>query len=232
MPAQREAGFQIGPVEGGDLLLDRVTRALRGAILAGELTPGTRLSVPELARQLNVSRTPAREALMRLEHEGLVSVTPRRGAVVLNAQTQDLEEIFQFREALEGMAARLATRKITDHELDQLREEFRAHTDAVHAHDLGEHVAHDRRFHEIIAQVSGNRRIAAELERVRSQLDLVTMNASTERGAVDERIVEAHREILDAIEHRDGRAAEAAARRHIRAISHFYREIGLMGHQD
>lgn len=228
MPARQDPDFKIDPIEDSELLLDRVTGALRKNILNGDLPPGARLSVPELARQLNVSRTPAREALIRLEHEGLVSLTPRRGAVVLSADTGDIEEIFQYREALEGMAARLSTRKISDKGLQQLRQEFETHADAVHNNNLGQHVEHDDQFHEIIAREAGNRRIAAELSRVRSQLRLLTRAMSAEEGAMDERIVRAHREILEAIERRDGRAAEAAARTHIRAILKFYRDQGVV----
>jgi DNA-binding GntR family transcriptional regulator len=213
------------PIEDSESLLDRVADALRTAILGGEIAPGSRLSVPQLARQLNVSRTPAREALIRLEHEGLVTVTPRRGAVVLGGDTSDLEEIFQYREALEGMAARLAARRMDADQLGMLRWEFEAHAEAVQAGNLGEHVEHDRRFHEIIAQASSNKRIATELERVRSQFGVLTRAMSAQHGAVDERIVQAHQEILEAIERKDGRSAEAAARRHIRAILHFYRGL-------
>ncbi|CAN5346114.1 GntR family transcriptional regulator [soil metagenome] len=227
MPDRQQAGFQIEPIEGVELLLDRVAGALREAILNGDLAPGARLSVPEIARQLNVSRTPAREALMRLQHEGLVSVTPRHGAVVLSEQTGDLDEIFQYREALEGMAARLAARQMSEDQRSTLRAEFDAHAEAVRAGDLSQHVAHDRKFHRLIAVGSGNERIATELDRLLSQLTLLTRKMSSAPGAMDDRIIAAHRKIIESIEARDGAAAEDAARFHVRAIRAFYRELNV-----
>lgn len=232
MASKQDSGFRVAPIESSDLLADRVVETLRSAILEGELPPGARLSVPELARQLNVSRTPAREALIRLENLGLVHMMPRRGAVVLSGDASDIIEIFQYREALEGMAARLCTRAIDEETLGTLRAEFNAHIEAVEHGDPSEHIAHDQRFHSLIASASGNKRIASELERVHSQLEVLTRTGSTEPGAMGEAIIGAHREMLQAIESRDGRAAEQAARRHARGVLHFYEEIGMVPRQE
>lgn len=229
MESRAVNGFQMKPIGASTLLVDRVADALRSAILNGELAPGSRLSVPDLARQLDVSRTPTREALVKLDHEGLVSLTPRRGAVVLSADTSDLEEILQFREALEGMAARLAARLISDEDLARLRREFEIHADAVRSGDVEVHVEHDRDFHRLLAAASGNKRIIAELERVRSQLQLITRAMAGIPGAVDADIIRAHERILEALEARDGRAAEAATRAHVRGVLNFYRSRRLAG---
>jgi DNA-binding GntR family transcriptional regulator len=214
--------FAIAPVVATDLLLDRVADAIRSAILDGKLAPGTRLSVPELARQLNVSRTPAREALFRLEREGLVSVTPRRGAVVLDGKPADLVELFEFREALEGMSARLAAERMTDDGKSELREAFERHAAAVRKRDLRSHMAYDARFHELFVAGARNQRIADELQRIRSQLQLLTRTMSALPGALDERVIGVHEAILTAIEQGNRRSAEAAARSHVRGILEFY----------
>ncbi|MEO3787528.1 GntR family transcriptional regulator [Actinocorallia sp. B10E7] len=213
----------MSPIGGGELLLDRVAGALRAAILSGELAPGTHLSVPELARQLEVSRTPAREALFRLQSEGLVSVTPRRGAVVLSGDPGRLAELFEYREALEGMAARLAAKRMDADGRAALRASFEAHAEAVRTGDLAAHVEHDQEFHELFIAGSGNQRIEQELGRVRSQLTLLTRRMSAKPGALTE-IVTAHEAILTGIEAGDGRRAENAARVHVRGIFDFYRE--------
>ena len=87
-----EAG--LSPVDQPDRLIERVETMLREAIVSGRLAPGAHLSVPEIARQLGVSRTPAREALFALERSGLVKVRPRRGAIVVAGGHADLRELF------------------------------------------------------------------------------------------------------------------------------------------
>lgn len=217
------ATLAVAPIENDGLLLDRVVDAVREAIITGALAPGTRLSVPELARQLNVSRTPAREALQKLQHEGLVTVTPRRGAEVLGGQPSDLTELFEYREALEGMAARLAATRMTDDEKSLLRKCFEAHADAVEKANVVEHIERDREFHDIFITGARNKRIADEVGRIRSQLAVITRTMSAVPGALSQSVVDVHRSILEAIAAGDARAAEQAARTHVRGILEFYR---------
>lgn len=217
------APLGVAPIENDGLLLDRVVDAVREAIITGALAPGTRLSVPELARQLNVSRTPAREALQKLQHEGLVTVTPRRGAEVLGGQPGDLAELFEYREALEGMAAKLAATRMTDAEKASLQRCFEAHADAVERSNVVSHIEQDREFHNIFIEGARNKRIADELARIRSQLAVITRTMSAVPGALSQSVVDVHKSILDAITAGDGRAAEQAARTHVRGILDFYR---------
>ncbi|MFZ2175040.1 MAG: GntR family transcriptional regulator [Rhodococcus sp. (in: high G+C Gram-positive bacteria)] len=224
MPQPNGPTLRVNPIEEGGLLLDRVVDSLRESILSGDLAPGTRLSVPELARQLNVSRTPAREALHRLQNEGLVTVTPRRGAEVLAGRPNDLAELFEFREALEGMAARLAAKRMTPKEKTRLRETFEAHAEAVHGSNLSAHLEHDQVFHELFVTGARNKRISDELSKIRAQLTLITRTMSALPGALDEPVVNAHEAILTAIEASNAREAESAARLHVRGILSFYSE--------
>jgi DNA-binding GntR family transcriptional regulator len=209
------------PIEDGHSLLDRVTDSVRQAILSGEVAPGSRLSVPEIARQLNVSRTPAREALLRLQHEGLVEVNPRRGAVVLDGNSNDLRELFQYREALEGMAARLAAHDMSPKAKANLRQNFERHVAAVEAQDLVGHAKYDRMFHEAFIEGSGNHHFISELSRVRSLLTLLMSEMSAQPGALSGSLVIAHEKLLIAIENSDGDAAERIARSHVRGILEF-----------
>lgn len=102
-------------------LVDEAARALREAILDGRLRPGQRLLQDRLAEMLGVSRTPIREALQRLEREGLVRSVGRQGMVVAQLAAQDIEEIYDVREVLEGLAARLAASRISQAQLNTLR---------------------------------------------------------------------------------------------------------------
>ena len=218
------APLRVAPIENDGLLLDRVVDAVREAILGGAIAPGTRLSVPELARQLNVSRTPAREALQRLQHEGLVTMTPRRGAEVLGGQPGDLAELFEYREALEGMAARLAATRMTEDEKARLEKSFEAHAAAVGRGDVLDHIEQDREFHQIFIAGARNKRIADELARIRSQLAIITRTMSAAPGALAQPVIDIHRSILEAIKSSDGRAAELAARSHVKGILEFYQD--------
>lgn len=209
------------PLSDGRSLLDRVTDSVRSAILDGELEAGARLSVPEIARQLNVSRTPAREALLRLQHEGLVRVTPRRGAVVLDGSAADLRSLFLYREALEGMAARLASTEMDASSKAALRDIFTKHTHAVDDQDVAMHEKWDRAFHIAFIDGSGNRHIINEMQRVRSILTLLMKEMASQPGALSDVLVRAHEKVLVAIESGDGDAAERAARAHVRAILKF-----------
>ncbi|MET4705190.1 DNA-binding GntR family transcriptional regulator [Frigoribacterium sp. UYMn621] len=158
---------------------------------------------------------------MRLQHEGLVDVTPRRGAVVLNGSTADLRELFQYREALEGMAARLAATQMSDREKQDLRDSYRKHVRAVQAQDLAGHEKYDRAFHEAFIEGSGNRRIVEELQRVRALLKLLMREMAALPGALSEPLLTAHDRLLIAIEECDGEGAEKAARQHVRGILEF-----------
>ena len=222
MTAEPGPAYQMTPIADEKLLLDRVADQIRAAILGGAFAPGSRLSVPQLSRQLNVSRTPAREALIRLQHEGLVRVIPRKGAVVLHGSSQDLVELFQFREALEGMAARLAARSKTAAEKANLRAIAQAHADAVYREDLAAHLALDTEFHSAIASGSRNTRIKDELDKLRSQLVLLSRATSITPGGMDQSVIDAHEAIVAAIDDADPSEADHAARAHVRGVLYLH----------
>ena len=102
-------------------LVDEAARALRDAILNGELSSGTRLRQVQLATQLGISRTPLREALMKLEQEGLIELLPRGGLRVALLNLDEAVELYDVREVLDGLAARLAAQRITEQGLRDLK---------------------------------------------------------------------------------------------------------------
>src|SRR5512132_3729195 len=115
---------------------DRIYRALRRDILSGALKPGDTVSVRDLARRFRGSRTPAREALIRLSHDRLVTIHPRRGAFVTGISLRELHQVFQVRELLEGLAARLACQNPDKSVLDALEDELRVARASGKYHDL------------------------------------------------------------------------------------------------
>lgn len=193
---------------------------LKQLILDGDLPAGEPLVERTIAERLGVSRTPVREALFRLEREGLVRVVEGRGAYVASYSIDDLVEIYQMREALEPLAARLSIPHLTDADLayhdDQLR---RYHAEpALREQDPGVWRRLGRDFHNLFIQASQNGRLIRTLESMQHQIELFRGLGRTITPRADVKTsVDEHRDILDALKKRDGQAAEQAVRAHLRA---------------
>jgi DNA-binding GntR family transcriptional regulator len=142
----------------GDSLSDGVVvPALREAIVEGVLAPGSRLSEVQVAKQLNVSRTPMREAFAQLEREGLVTILPRVGAYVRSVTLRDVEEIYTVRAALECLAVQLASERMTPLGAAQLDEVINAMRASVEADDAAAYVDALDRFYTIVMTIADNR---------------------------------------------------------------------------
>ncbi|MER5394563.1 GntR family transcriptional regulator [Saccharopolyspora sp. NPDC002686] len=206
---------RLTPLTGEGLLADRTYAALKAAVLDGTLPPGTGLSVPELARQLDVSRSPVREAVQRLIHDGVATHVPHRGAEVSRVDIDDLRQLYVVREQLEGLAARLATENLGAEGLSLLREILAEHERALADDaDNAAHIELDMRFHRAVRELADNPHLLATLEPIagRSHFALHSLWRSDEapRLALDE-----HRAVVDAMASGDPELAEVAARRHI-----------------
>jgi len=198
-------------------LADRVFARLQDDIVLGVLKPGTKLGETELAARYGVSRGPLREAIRRLESRRLLERIPHVGTRVASLEAADLIEIYRVREALEGLAARLAAENMTDAEVAGLWELLALHEQQQ---DLQEDIAYfqhagDLDFHYRIIQGSHNRTLIDLLlgeiyHRVRMYRYQFSMTANRPRKALTE-----HRHIVEAIEARDGEMAELLMRRHI-----------------
>jgi DNA-binding GntR family transcriptional regulator len=194
--------------------VDLVHEKLRLAILSGELTPGTQLSVPELARRLGTSRSPVREAVQQLVSDGLARSTPRKGAVVADLSPRDQYEIHCAREVLEGLACRLAAQNISEAALQQLDCTIREHLRACDAENVEKYVATGMQFHEMIRDASGNRVVSSILRSLHDQLRTTVERASSIDGNMRLASQE-HAAIFDAIRHRKASEAERRMRQHI-----------------
>ena len=196
---------------------------VRDKIVSGEIEPGAILTEAELADEYGISKTPAREALVLLGHEGLVESMPRIGHVVATFTLQDVLETFHLRSILEAEAAGLAAERITEEGIAALLknsdEEFalseRAHDAAILrivAHEDGfyERACElNTEFHQLIAQASGNRRLADLVKRLVE--DMRRMLAFNSRLVTPQQ----HLEIIEALKLRDRAKAEQAMKRHI-----------------
>lgn len=206
----------IRPIVSASLSSEALQKVIE-AITSGEFEPGERISEAELARNLGISRGPLREALGRLEGR-LIRRTPRIGVHVITLSRAELESLFLTREALEGMAARLAAERMTNEELQDLRRLLEAH---AHQPELASGEAYvqrsrDEDFHFSIIRSAK----CASLERllmdeIYYQLRIHRRKSSTQPGRAQAALSE-HVEIVKAIESRDPDRAEAAMRTHLR----------------
>lgn len=152
-------------------LRDVVFNTLRQAILKGELKPGERLMEIQLANKLGVSRTPVREAIRKLELEGLVLMIPRKGAEVAEITRQDMEDVLEVRTALEELAVKDACDHITDAQLSELKKASNEFKKALlEGKDLVTCADADMHFHDVILSATNNRRLIQMLNNLSEQM--------------------------------------------------------------
>lgn len=151
-------------------LRDVVFNTLRQAILRGEMEPGERLMEIQLASKLGVSRTPIREAIRKLELEGLVVMIPRRGAEVAHITEKDMKDVLEVRAALEELAATLACNNITPEKISELKMANKRFEAAIVSKDVVDIVDADVHFHDIIYSMTGNQRLIQIINNLREQM--------------------------------------------------------------
>lgn len=210
-------GAVFQPRPDRQLVTDWVYEEIRGAIVDLRLQPGAPLREAAIATQLGVSKTPVREALGRLEQEGLVEATSFKGAVVSNYSERDLEEIYELRELLEGAAVRAAATDANDEALAALRvvvERSRATRDAGDLAGLAELLG---RFDQIVFEQVANVRIRGLIETLRAHLTRIGKLTEDIPGRVAASVDE-HAAIVEAITRGDPDEAERAMRVHIASV--------------
>lgn len=196
---------------------ENLTEYLIEAIVEGQLAPGSKISEPELAKQFQVSRGPLREALMRVEGLGLIERIPHIGARVIQLSPTKLVELYAVREALEGMAARLAARNITEIELaglESLLSTHSTHIDQVEGASYF-HQQGDFDFHYRIIQACHNQQLIGLLCDELYHLLRMYRYQSPRSHSRPVEALEEHKFILRAIRQRDEELAEMLMRRHI-----------------
>jgi DNA-binding GntR family transcriptional regulator len=203
--------------------VDAVYEALRRNILDGELPPGHRLRSDVLANELKVSRTPVREALRKLETEGLVDAS-RSGLVVRQSSEEDLVEIFYLREALEGMAARLAAENATRAEIDELHALFEDMEAVAARGDIALVRKLTGEFHLLVCRASHNKRLIQSLQGLLDHVRQAQSSTLYMPGRPADALKE-HRALLRAIEKRDPDLAETLARQHRRKTLELRRKM-------
>ncbi len=151
-------------------LRDVVFNTLRAAILKGELEPGERLMEKQLADKMGVSRTPIREAIRKLELEGLVIMVPRKGAEVAEITEQDIHNVLVVRAALEGLAIKLACDNMQPEDIEQLKTIEEDFYEASKKKDVDAIISKDIEFHDFIYQASNNDKLVNIINNLREQI--------------------------------------------------------------
>ena len=196
-------------------LRDVVFNTLRQAILRGELKPGERLMEVQLANKLGVSRTPIREAIRKLELEGLVLMIPRKGAEVADITEKSLMDVLEVRKALEELAVQLCCDKITGKEIEVLHraaDDFRRILKT--SDDVTEIAEADVRFHDIIYLATGNQKLIQILNNLREQMYRYRVECIKRKESHPILIAE-HEEIIRRIENKEKKEAADIVCRHI-----------------
>jgi DNA-binding GntR family transcriptional regulator len=204
----------VRPLDDHLSLRERIVARLRQAIITGELAPKTRLTEPDLARQLSVSRTPLREAIRQLEAEGFVTTIPRVGCFVSEIAQEDVEDLYAIRAVIEGLAARQAAENPDPAKRKTLRAiltELAGRTrDFRQYHELS------GQFHDAIVDLSKNRQLRAIYQGLAQHVSRMRTLSLAVRGR-PEISLEGHRRIAEAILGGQGAEAELAMRAHIEA---------------
>lgn len=144
-------------IEGYELLNQKVYRVLKEAIIKGFLEPGTKLLENKIAEEMQVSRTPVREAMQKLVAEGFVKTTPNQTMIVTEVSPEDVKEVLQIRGVLEGLAASIAAKKINRLEIDELENVVTQMSLHISKKDLSSYCKVDDEFHDLILDICGNK---------------------------------------------------------------------------
>ncbi len=198
-------------------LRDVVFEYLRSAILNGDLKPKERLMEVQLAEQLGVSRTPIREAIRKLELEGLVVMIPRRGAYVGDISVKDILDVLEVREVLEGLAAFLAAERMQEDELESLRQVTKEFWKVFEERNTQGMVEKDNEFHDKIFQSTRNAKLIHIAHGLHEQVQRFRIMYFSEYNT-SKTLAAEHQAILEAIAKRDGQKARELAQYHVRML--------------
>jgi len=196
-----------------ELLSQKVYRVLKTGIIEGDFKPGEKILEVKISKQLGVSRTPIREALRRLVAEGFVTISPNQGAVVNKASIEDIEDILQIRSVLDGLAARLTVKVITEEEIGELENCIKYMEYHFNKNDALAFLKMDAEFHELIYEICGNRR----LMNIHGNLSNIFHGFRVRALIVSDKLhifLEEHKKVVEAIKMRNSLKAEMLSRRH------------------
>ena len=199
-------------------------QALKEKIVTLELPPASLLNEIELMSELNLGRTPIREALQRLAYESLVVILPRRGTIVADLNISDLQKLAELRLELEALSARLAALRATPEQVAEMEAALANADEIVRLGDCRQLIQFDVKAHRLLAQAAHNEFLAETLDRINThvtRLWYITLCRVEELPIA----VEDHRNIVDAVKNRDSERAAKIMRAHVNGFQEKIRQV-------
>ncbi|PJI08518.1 MULTISPECIES: GntR family transcriptional regulator [Clostridium] len=204
-----------------------VFERLRKAIIDGDLEPGDRLVETYIAENMGVSRTPVREAFRQLEIEGLAENIPRKGTIVRGISKEDIMEIYQIREVLEGLAFRLACSNISEAQIAKLKEKICKMDQYMDDENIAQYWVVHGEFHDIILHLTGNKRLIEQMKQIYQYLSKLR-EATLVMNKRRHQAMKEHKDLIEAFEKKDEKLAEKIGREHtINAKKFIEKEVHL-----
>lgn len=194
---------------------------IKNRIIFLDLKPGEKIFENQIAQSLGTSRTPVREALLVLENERLVECDPRLGYIVKRLTSEEVEEYFSIREVLELFAAPLIIKRITDSEIDALRENVKTAEYYVEKHDLRNIIRYETEFHEILYKSTKSEIFFSTISGLIDKFQLIRAIAMMASGGPEESI-DHHRKMLKAIAKRDSKTLKKFMKLHLERAKEYY----------
>ena len=202
-------------------LSEQIENALKEEILKGRFAPGEKISVEALAEEWEVSNTPIRDAMRRLEKAGMLKVVPRRGVYVATIDQQDFKHVFDLRIALECLAVKTATAQIPDEELKALLETYEESERRLRKNnDRDFLITHDHLVHDVIVQYCGNPKLIEYMQDLHNLSIWAQGTMNAHQPDSFEKALPEHLEIAHALNARDVKTAEATLRSHLESVYH------------
>jgi DNA-binding GntR family transcriptional regulator len=205
--------------KGGRVLADQITAILQEAIVNGYFEPGEKIDQDLIARELEVSRTPVREALTRLQSDGFIDIRPHRGAFIARVTRQDIRETYELRRLLEAELVRQVTPVIPESTLDELEESAQQLQAQFNAGDISSHYEYDVHFHATIVDLAENSLLKETLDSLTHRISMVRRFGQLRAG---QHLIDSHNEhraILKAMRQRDPERAAELMKLHLERSS-------------
>lgn len=194
---------------------ERVYKALLENIIERKLLPGQRLLERDLIQKLGVSKTPIREALVRLREDGLVEGTLYQSAFVARILRKDAAEIYDLRRILEGLAARCAAEKITPKQAKKLRSIIQLSEECIKENKVKEYTHLDLKFHSLVGEISESGRLCKVMRQLRYQTNILMATSVTLPGRGVKVSLSEHKKVVEAIVNQNPELAEKMAEQHV-----------------
>ena len=212
------------------LLREQVYAGIKNAIIGGEFEPGRRLIEERLAEDMKTSRTPVREAIQKLEKEGLIQRLPRGGFAVKGVSEEEVEEVFDLRAVLEGYAAYLATARIKEEELNALEAIIKVEEAALETMDVEEFIKLDTEFHDSLYKAAKNNRLYDLLNDLRDYMYRYRV-ILVRYGRKAALAIQDHKEMVSSIRAKNARQVEKLVRRHTTRGKNLIKKKIRQGHE-